>query len=86
VLYGCETPSLTLQEEHGVRVIENSRQRKIRGPKRNEHEDSEDAQRSSGCVFHAKYSLIRVIKSRTMKWTEHEALRGRRETHRVLVK
>jgi hypothetical protein len=34
VLYGCETWSLTLREEHGLRVIENRVLRGIFGPKR----------------------------------------------------
>jgi hypothetical protein len=36
VLYGCETWSLTLREEHGLRVFENRVLRRIFGPKRNE--------------------------------------------------
>jgi hypothetical protein len=36
VLYGCETWSLTLREEHRLRVFENSVLRKIFGPKREE--------------------------------------------------
>jgi hypothetical protein len=36
VLYGCETWSLTLREEHGPRVFENRMLRRIFGPKRNE--------------------------------------------------
>jgi hypothetical protein len=36
VLYGCETWSVTLKEEHKLRVSENSVQREIIGPKRNE--------------------------------------------------
>jgi hypothetical protein len=36
VLYGCETSSLTLREEHRLRVFENSVLRKIFGPKREE--------------------------------------------------
>jgi hypothetical protein len=36
VLYGCETWSLTLREEHGRRVFENRFLRKIFGPKRDE--------------------------------------------------
>jgi hypothetical protein len=36
VLYGCETWSLTLREEHGLRVFENRVQRKIFGPKKDE--------------------------------------------------
>jgi hypothetical protein len=36
VLYGCETWSLTLREEHGLRVFENRVLRRIFGPKRDE--------------------------------------------------
>jgi hypothetical protein len=36
VLYGCETWSLTLKEEHGLRVFENRVLRRIFGPKRDE--------------------------------------------------
>jgi hypothetical protein len=36
VLYGCETWSLTLKEEHRMRVFENRVLRKIFGPKREE--------------------------------------------------
>jgi hypothetical protein len=35
VLYGCETWSLTLREEHRLRVFENRVLRKVFGPKRN---------------------------------------------------
>jgi hypothetical protein len=34
VLYGCETWSLTLREEHKLRVLENRVLRRIFGPKR----------------------------------------------------
>jgi hypothetical protein len=36
VLYGCETWSLTLREEHKLRVFENRVLRKTFGPKRDE--------------------------------------------------
>jgi hypothetical protein len=36
VLYGCETWSLTLREEHRLRVLENRVLRGIFGPKRDE--------------------------------------------------
>jgi hypothetical protein len=36
VLYGCETWSLTLREEHRLRVFENRVLRRIFGPKRND--------------------------------------------------
>jgi hypothetical protein len=36
VLYGCETWSLTLRDEHTQRVFENRVLRRIFGPKRDE--------------------------------------------------
>jgi hypothetical protein len=36
VLYGCETWSLTLREEHRLRVFKNRVLRRIFGPKRDE--------------------------------------------------
>jgi hypothetical protein len=36
VLYGCETWTLTLREEHRLREFENMVLRRIFGPKRNE--------------------------------------------------
>jgi hypothetical protein len=36
VLYGCETWSLTIREEHRLRVFENKVLRRIFGPKRDE--------------------------------------------------
>jgi hypothetical protein len=36
VLYGCETWSLTLREEHKLKVFENRVLRRIFGPKRDE--------------------------------------------------
>jgi hypothetical protein len=36
VLYGCETWSLTLRDEHRLRVFENKVLRRILGPKRGE--------------------------------------------------
>jgi hypothetical protein len=36
VLYGCETRSLTLREEHRLRMFENKVLRRIFGPKRDE--------------------------------------------------
>jgi hypothetical protein len=36
VLYGCETWSLTLREDHRLRVFENRVLRRVLGPKRDE--------------------------------------------------
>jgi hypothetical protein len=40
VLYGCETWSLTLREEHGLRVFENRVLRRIFGPKSDEEREN----------------------------------------------
>jgi hypothetical protein len=41
-LYGCETWSLTLREEHRLRVFENRVLRRIFGPKREEVRENGD--------------------------------------------
>jgi hypothetical protein len=67
VLYGCEIWSLTLREEHKLRVFENSVLRKIFGPKREE----EQSCRRTHIELHSPYSspnIVRFIKSKWMKW------------------
>jgi hypothetical protein len=72
VLYGCETWSLTLREEHGLRVFGNRVLRRIFGPKRDEvtgewrrlhNEELND--------LYSSPNIIRVIKSRRMRWAGH---------------
>jgi hypothetical protein len=75
VLYGCETWSQTLREERGLRVFENKAVRRILWRRREEvtgewrtlHNDE----------LHDPYSapsIVRVIKSRIMRWAGHVAL------------
>jgi hypothetical protein len=45
-LYGCETWSLTLREEHRLRVFENKVLRRVFGPKRNEVTGQEGGENS----------------------------------------
>jgi hypothetical protein len=79
VLYGCEIWSLTLREEHRLRVFENRVLRRIFGPKRDEvtggwrklHEEELYNSYSSP-------SIIRMIQSRRMRWAGHVAQTGRR--------
>jgi hypothetical protein len=69
VLYGCETRSLTLREEHRLRVFENRVLRRIFGSKRDEV-TGEWRKLHSG-ELHILYSspdIIRQIKSRRMRW------------------
>jgi hypothetical protein len=68
VLYGRETWSLTLREEHGLRVFENRMLRRIFGPKRDEVTGG--WRKFHNEEFHNLYSspsIIRMIKSRRMK-------------------
>ena len=87
VLYGCETWSLTLREERKLRVFENRVLRRIFGPKRDEvtgewrklhNEELND--------LYCSPNIVRVIKSRRMRWVGHVARMGeRRGVYRVLV-
>jgi hypothetical protein len=87
VLYGCEAWSLTLREEHRLRVFENRVLRRIFGPKRDEvmggwrkvlNEELHD--------LYSLPSMIRVIKLRRMRWARHVARIGEmRNAYRLLV-
>jgi hypothetical protein len=87
VLYGCETWSVTLREEHRLRVFENRVLRGIFGPKR----DKVTGQRRKlhSVELHNFYSspdIIRQIKSRRMRCEGHVARMGEgRNVYRVLV-
>jgi hypothetical protein len=86
-LYGYETWSLTLSEEHRLRVFENRVLRRIFCSKRVEV-TGEWRKLHSG-EFHDLYSLpdiIRQIKSRRMRWAGHVTRMGEgRNLYRVLV-
>jgi hypothetical protein len=63
VLYGCETWSLTLREEHRLRMFENRALRRIFGPKRDEV--TGDWRKLHNEELHNLYSwpnIIRMIK------------------------
>jgi hypothetical protein len=84
---GKETWSLTLREEHRLRVFENRVLRRIFEPKRNEvtgglrklhNEELRD--------LYSSPSIIRIIKSRRMRWAGHVTRIGdKRNACRLLV-
>jgi hypothetical protein len=77
VLYGCETWSLTLREEHRLRVFENRVLRRIFGPKRDEI--TGEWRKLHNGELHNLYlspDIIRQIKSRRMRWAGHVARMG----------
>jgi hypothetical protein len=81
------TWSLTLREEHRLRVFENKVLRRIFGPKRDEV--------TGGWIklhneelrgLYSSPSIVRVIKSRQMRWAGHVARMGEvRGAYNILV-
>ena len=77
VLYGCDTWSLTLREERKLRVFENMVLRRIFGPSRDEI--TREWRRLYNVELNDLYSspyIVRVIKSRRMRWAGHVARKG----------
>jgi hypothetical protein len=88
VLYGCETWSLMLREEHRLRVLENRILRRIYGPKRDEVMG--EWRKLHNEELHNLYSspdIIRQVQSRRMRWAGHVAHMGEeRKVYNVLVR
>jgi hypothetical protein len=83
--FGVFSVSLTLREEYRLRVCENRVLRRIFGPKRDEV--TEDWSKLHNEELHNLYSspnIIKMIKSRRMRWTWHVARMGRNAC-RILV-
>jgi hypothetical protein len=86
-MYGCKTWYLTLREENKLWVFENRVLRRIFGPKRDgvtggwrklHNEELHD--------LYSSPSVIRIIKSRRMRWAGHVARMGeKRNVYRLLV-
>jgi hypothetical protein len=80
VLYGCETLSLTMMEERRMRVFENRVLRRIFGPNRDEvmgewiklHNEELNS-------LDSLPNIVRVIKSRRLRWAGHVARMGKGE-------
>jgi hypothetical protein len=87
VLYGCETWSVTLREEHRLRVFEIRVLRRMFGPKRDEVTGEwRKFHNEELHIFYSSPNIIRQIKSRRMRWAEHVARMGEeRNLYRVLV-
>jgi hypothetical protein len=81
VLYGCEIWSLTLREEHRLRVSENRvlrRDEVTEGWRKQHNEELYN--------LYSSPSIIRMIKSKRISWTGHVARMGEtRNARRILV-
>jgi hypothetical protein len=78
ILYGYETWSLTLREEHRLRVFENRVLRGVFGPKRDEV--TGQWRKLYNGELHNLYSsldIIMQIKSKRMRWAGHVARTGK---------
>jgi hypothetical protein len=86
VLYGCEKWSLTLREDHRLRVFENRVLRKIFGPKGEEYGSWRKLHNDELHDLYSSPNIVRVIKSRRMRWAGHVAhMEEGRGAYRVLV-
>jgi hypothetical protein len=75
--YGCETWSLTLSEERKPRLLENRVLRRMFGPKRDELTGEWRRLHNEELYDLCSPDIIRVTKSRRMKWAWHVArMRG----------
>ena len=86
VLYGCESWSLTLRKERRLRVFENGVVRRIFGPKRDEVTGEWRKLHNEELKgLYSSPNIVRVIKSRRLRWAGHVACMGVGRGCRVMV-
>jgi hypothetical protein len=82
------TWSLTIREQHRLRVFENRVLRRIFGPKRDKV--IRDWRKLHNEELHNLYSspsIIRIIKARRIRWAGHVArMRAKRNAYSVIVR
>jgi hypothetical protein len=85
VLYGYETWPLTWSDEHRLRIFEN-RALRIFGPKREEDGSWRKLHNDELLSLYSSPNIVRVIKSRRMRWAGHVARMGEgKGVYKVLV-
>jgi hypothetical protein len=75
-MYGCETWSLTLREEHRLRIFENRVLRMIFEPKIEEDGSWRKLHNDELRSLYSSPNIVRVIKSRRTRWAGHVAHMG----------
>jgi hypothetical protein len=68
-----------MKEEHRLRVFENRVLRRIFGPEREEDESWRKLHNDEIHSLCSSPNIVRMIKSRTMRWVGHVARMGREE-------
>jgi hypothetical protein len=77
VLYGCETWSLTLREERRLRVFKNRVLGRVFGLKRDEVTGNWKNLHNEELIdLYSLPNIVRVVKSRRMRWAGHVARMG----------
>jgi hypothetical protein len=77
VLYGCETWSVMLREEHRLRVFENRVLRRISGLKRDEVTGGRRKLHNEELHgLNSSLGTVRVINARRMRWVGHVTCMG----------
>jgi hypothetical protein len=76
LLFGCETWSLTLREDHRLRVFENRVLRRIFGPKRDEVTGGRRLLHRSNFVTCTSRKILSVTKARRISWVRHVTRKG----------
>jgi hypothetical protein len=86
-LYGCETWSLALRDERRLREFEQRVLRKKFGPRRDEVTGEWRKVHNEEFIdLYSSPNIVRVIKSRRMRWARHVALMVEsRAVYRVLL-
>jgi hypothetical protein len=87
VLHGCETWCLTLRVEHRLRVFEKRMLGRLFGPKRDEGIGGRGKLHNEELHnFLSSLSIIRMMKSRRMRWAGHVARTGEKKiVYRILL-
>jgi len=87
ILYGCEIWSITLADEHKLRVLENKVLKKIYGPKQGDM--AGEWRRLHNKELHGLYDspdVVRIMKSRRLRWAGHVARMGeKRRLYSIVV-
>ena len=85
MLYGCEIWPLTLREKCRLRVFENRILRRMFGPKRDENGEWRRLHNEKLHSLFRSPNLVRVIKSRRLRWADHVARTKGRRAFTILI-